>query len=124
MTNTPYSFGEAREAAKRAALLQFQAENTLRDSTKSFAEAERQYRMALARTIVEVHASGAAWTVAQDLARGDKDVAHLRYLRDVAEGVKEASVHAAWRHAADRRDVEELIRWSARRDLAEDPVAA
>ncbi len=68
-----------------------------------------------------VHNNGAAWTVAQDLARGNTDVARLRRERDIAEGVKEAAVQAAWRRAADRRDVGRFMDWSARRDLAEMP---
>jgi hypothetical protein len=40
----------------------------------------------------------------QDLAKGDKHVADLRFKRDVAEGIREAAVSALWRHTADRRE--------------------
>lgn len=114
MTTAPYDFTEAREAARRAASNQQNGEQNLRDASAKLAEAERSYRMALARTIVQVHADGAAWTVAQDLARGDEKVAELRYLRDVAKGVFEAAQSAIWRYTADRKDCLELIQWSMR----------
>lgn len=110
----PYSFGEAKEAAARGAAGQVAGERALRDSRTKLAQAELAYRKALAVQIVTEHANGAAWTVAQDLARGDEKVAQLRYERDVAEGVYEAAQTASWRHAADRKDVLELIQWSRR----------
>ena len=110
----PYDFGEAREAARRAASNQRQGEDNLREASAKLADAEKAYRIALARKIVEVHANGSAWTVAQDLARGDESVAELRYLRDVAKGVFEATQSAIWRYTADRKDCLELIEWSRR----------
>lgn len=110
----PYSFGEARALARSFSQRQRQAEGLLRDASARVAEAERAYRQALARRIVEVHAEGAAWTVAQDLARGDERVSGLRYERDVARGVFEAAQSAIWRHTADRKDCLELIEWSRR----------
>ena len=119
MSESPYTFAEAVAAARRAAKAQRNAEDAVRDDSAALAEKERIYRLALARRIVEVHAEGAAWTVAQDLARGDEKVADLRYDRDVARGVLEASQQRAWRHTADRKDMLELIRWSRTRELAE-----
>lgn len=115
----PYDFGEAVNAARRAAEAQKAGEHAVRDAAADLAEKERAYRVALARRIVEVHADGAAWTVAQDLARGDQAVADLRYHRDVAAGVLEAAQQRAWRHTADRKDVLEFIHWSRVRELAE-----
>lgn len=116
---SPYTFTEAVAAARRAHDAQRAGEQAVRDAAGDLAEKERAYRVALARQIVEVHAEGAAWTVAQDLARGDDRVAELRYLRDVAQGVLEAAQQRAWRQAADRRDTLEMIRWSRSRELAE-----
>lgn len=84
----------------------------MREASKRAADAERAYRVALAKRITELHADGAAWSVCADLARGDKTVADLRYARDVAEGIREATVQAAWRLSADRRTVESLTAWS------------
>ena len=108
----PYDFPEAVAAARRAAEAQKAGEQAVRDASADLAEKERLYRLALAKRIVEVHAEGAAWTVAQDLARGDETVARLRYERDVAKGVFDAASQRAWRHTADRKDVLELIAWS------------
>jgi multidrug efflux pump subunit AcrA (membrane-fusion protein) len=115
----PYTFPEAVAAARRAAESQRAGEQAVRDAAEQAAEAERQYRRALAQQIVTVHAEGAAWTVAQDLARGAQHVADLRYARDVQAGVLEAAQQRAWRHSADRKDMVQFIEWSKRRDLSE-----
>lgn len=110
----PYSFAEAREAITTASQNMRNAEQFVRQAFEQAAAAERAYRVALARKIVELHAGGAAWTVCQDLARGDKEVADLRYKRDVADGVKEAAQNATWRMTADRKDLGKLVDWSMR----------
>lgn len=109
---SPYDFTEARDAVKGASDAMKVAEQARRDASKDLALAERAYRVALAQRIVELHAEGCAWTVCQDLARGDKHVADLRYTRDVAKGVLDAAETVAWRHTADRRDLSSLINWS------------
>lgn len=120
MSHAPYDFGQARDAAARASSAQQQAENNLIDAAKDYAEAEERYRIALAKEIVRQHAEDkVAWTVAPDLARGDVEVARLRRERDIAEGVREAMQQAAWRRAADRKDTQRFIDWSARREFAE-----
>lgn len=122
MTGQPYSFQQARQAARDASKLQEAAETSLRESARDFAVKEEKYRVALAKEIVRQHdADGVAWTVAPDLARGNPDVARLRRERDIAEGVREAMQQAAWRRAADRRDTGRFIDWSARVDLRVDP---
>lgn len=119
MTQSPYTFGEAKEAATRASASQRATEDFIREAYKSFAFAEKTYRIALAQKILELHANGVAWSSTADLARGDKDVAHLKALRDIAEGVKEAASQAGWRASKDRDDTAGLIAWSMRRELAE-----
>ena len=119
MNAVPFDFAQAVAAARRAAEAQKAGETALRDSAADLAEKERAYRVALAKQIVREHAEGAAWTVAQDLARGNQAVAELRYERDVAQGVLDATSQRAWRHTADRKDMLEFIQWSRRRDLSE-----
>lgn len=108
----PYDFQTARDTASKFQRAQLEGERALKDAAEKLAGAEQSYRKALAVKIVEVHDEGAAWTVAQDLARGDDRVAHLRYERDVAHGVYEATQTASWRHTANRKDCLELIVWS------------
>lgn len=121
MSSAPYDFAQASELTRQASAAQKAAEDLLRSTSRDFAEKERAYRVALAKEIVTQHAEGAAWTACQDLARGNPKVAELRMLRDIAEGVREATQQQAWRAAADRKDLHGLISWSMRRDLAEDP---
>lgn len=108
----PYDFAEAIAATQRAAKAQKDAEKARAEASDDAAEKERVYRVALAKKILEAHADGVAWTVAQDIARGDSKVAQLRYERDVARGVAEVAEQRAWRHTADRKDMNEFIQWS------------
>lgn len=120
MSNQPFDYAGAIAATRRASQLQEAAEQGMRDASKTYAQAEERYRIALAKEIVRQHAEDkVAWTVAPDLARGDVDVARLRRERDIAEGVRDAMQQAAWRRAADRKDVQRFADWSQRREMAE-----
>lgn len=119
MTAVPYDFSEAKAAIERASVAQKNSEEAVRQAFKDYGAKERAYRLALAQEIVRLRADGQPVTVVQDLAKGNKHVADLRYARDVAEGVKEAAVAAQWRHTADRRELEQLVDWSQRREMAE-----
>lgn len=114
MTVVPYDFGEARAAARRASESQAATENALLEASRRKASTERAYREALAKRILSTHDEGVAWSVASDVARGDKGVAYLRYERDIAVGVFGALEQACWRHAADRKDLQRLLAWSER----------
>jgi len=115
----PYTIDAARQELRQRSSAQLLAEKGLKDAAKGYAQAEQSYRMRLAKRIMELRAEGHAATVCADLARGDEHVAHPRYERDVAEGVREAAQQAAWRAAADRKDVQRLAAWSQARELAE-----
>lgn len=115
----PWSFEAAVKASEDAEIEQRRVESEIHSAYKQYAQKERLYRVALARRILELKSQGMAVTACEVVAKGDKAIADLRYERDIAEGVKETAKHAAWRANADRRDVSDLIRWSARRDLAE-----
>lgn len=120
MTVQPYDFGQAHAAAAAASRGQQEAERNLLQASREFAQKEEAYRLALAKEIVRQHAEEkVAWTVAPDLARGEQTVARLRRERDIAEGVREAMQQACWRRAADRKDTQRLMDWSARREIAE-----
>ena len=113
----PLDIVGAREAERAASTAQIVSEKLLRDSARDVAQAERAYRLALALAITRIHADGTAWSSTADLARGDLEVADLRYKRDVLQGVYEAAQKSAFRHGADRRALGRLIDWSARIDL-------
>ena len=107
-----WSFPQGVAASRKAKEKQEESEQARRDASRDLAECEQAYRLALAQKIVTLTAEGAPATVAKDRARGDKEVAHLGYLRDVAKGVLDAEETRAWRHTADRKDVNEFIIWS------------
>jgi hypothetical protein len=106
-------------AANLASAQQKGAEASLRDAAQALADAERAYRIALARKITSLRAEGLAATTCADVARGSEEVADLRWKRDVAQGVRDAAEQAAWRLSADRRTIQGLSDWAARRELAE-----
>lgn len=124
-TISPLEIPDARTAAHEASKLQRNVENAIRDASRRLAEAERQYRLKLTTHILHLHAQdGVAWTACGEMARGDREVADLRYTRDVAKGMLEAAQQQAFRYGADRRDLHRLIEWSQRRDLRTDAEPA
>lgn len=115
----PWDFGRAMTNSNNIKSAQANAEEFYKTRARDFAEKEERYRTALAKEIVRQHnEDGVAWSVAPDLARGDKEVARLRKERDIAEGMKDAALQALWRLAADRRDLGRFIDWSMRVDIA------
>lgn len=115
----PWEFDTAKQASDDASAEQVRVEGETKEAFKMFAKAERAYRVALARKMWEFKRSGVAITACEVLAKGDEEIADLKVERDEAEGLKETAKQAAWKANADRRDVESLIDWSKRRELAE-----
>lgn len=58
-----------------------------KDYQKDYAEKEYNYRTALSKELVKLRAEGQAVTHLADIARGKKEIAMLRYERDIAEGL-------------------------------------
>lgn len=115
----PWDFAQAMSNSNAIRAAQSQAEEFYKRCARDFANKEESYRVALAQEIVRQHdKDGVAWTVAPDLARGDKEVAKLRRERDIAEGMKDAAFQALYRLGADRRDLSRFIDWSMRVDVA------
>jgi hypothetical protein len=119
ISESPFTFGEARQAAHHASQRQLDAETARVEAARDSAGKELTYRRLLAEQIVKNHASGIAWTVAADVARGDDAVSSARFDRDVAAAVLQAQEQAGFRLNADRRVLERLVEWSMRRELAE-----
>jgi hypothetical protein len=110
----PMDFAAAVAASREASEAQHNAERFYAAKGREHAEAERAYREALAQAITRLKSEGIAITVAQDLARGDKHVAELRFKRDLVEGLRDAAAQSIWRHTADRRELEQFLDWSKR----------
>lgn len=119
MAITPFDFSQARDEIRTAGALQRGGEEQLREESRKLAAAEQAYRLALATKITALHASGVAWTTCETLAKGDPEVARLRYQRDLQKGILESVQQQAFRLGADRRDLHSLVNWSMRRELAE-----
>lgn len=54
---------------------------------KDYAQKEYNYRTALSKELVRLRAEGQAVTHLADIARGEKEIAKLRFDRDIAEGL-------------------------------------
>jgi hypothetical protein len=117
--SAPWTFEQAVKASEAASAAQTAVEESVLDAYKGYAHAEKLFRVALARKMLELKSAGMAVTACETVAKGDETIALLRYERDLAEGVREAARHAAWKASADRRDTEALLSWSMRRDLAD-----
>ena len=92
----------------------------LRVNNKKLAKAERDYRMELSKTILQLNTEGykgeidgkeydtsnVAWTSTWNLARGLPEVAELRYERDIAEGEREATMQKIYQV---KKDIDHLM---------------
>ena len=58
------------------------------------ADKEFQYRTALSKRLTELRAEGQAVTHLADIARGEPQIAKLRYERDIAQGLYESCKEA------------------------------
>ena len=74
------------EVWRRAEMLEV-ALKECKSRGRAAAEAEQKYRMKLAEKILELRDQKLPATLIGDLARGDKDVAMLKFERDCAEVV-------------------------------------
>lgn len=113
----PFAFDQAKRAVIRSSRAQEEGEAFLRTAARQHADAERAYRKALAEEIVRLKSERTAVTAAGDIARGKPEIADLKFLRDLAEGIYEAAKQASFRHSADRRALDQLIAWSMRVSL-------
>lgn len=59
-----------------------------------YAQAEHDYRVALSKKVLTEREKGTPVTVISDICRGDREIAKLRFDRDVAETVYEAAKEA------------------------------
>lgn len=107
----PYSFAGAKRAIARASRDQAHAMEYREQAASAAADAEKAYRIAKAKAIVEARAEWPA-TVAVEVANGDRHVSELRAERDVKRGVEEAAQQLAWQASANRRSLEQLVAWS------------
>ena len=58
---------------------------------KDYAVKERKYRVLLSQRLTQLRAAGEKVTHLADIARGQEDIAELRFDRDIAEGLKKSA---------------------------------
>jgi hypothetical protein len=61
---------------------------------KAYAQAERDYKVALAKRIIQEREKGTPVTIISDICRGDTEIARLRFERDCAEVVYKSAQEA------------------------------
>lgn len=111
---SPLDFGQLQALFARADASQQEGEDFLRTAARQLGETAAAYRKALALEITRLRNDSAPATLARDLARGNERIADLKAAETLAEGIYEAAKQACYRHAADRREVEQLGEWSRR----------
>lgn len=66
----------------------------LRNRGKSFAQAEQDYRVGLAKKILAEREKGTPVSIISDICKGDGEISMLRFKRDVAEVSYKAAIEA------------------------------
>jgi len=66
----------------------------LRHSGENYAEAYTKYRVALAQKLVELKNDGYAITLAGDIARGDREIAKLKFKEISTEAIYKANLES------------------------------
>lgn len=61
---------------------------------RAYAQAEHDYRVALSKKVLTERDKGTPVTIISDVCRGDREIAKLRFERDVAETVYDAAKEA------------------------------
>lgn len=61
---------------------------------RAYAQAEQDYRIALAEKIISERDKGTPATICSDICRGDRRIAKLRFERDVAEVVYKSAMES------------------------------
>lgn len=61
---------------------------------RAYAQAEKDYRVAMARKILEERDKGTPVTIISDICRGNPEIAQLRFERDCAEVVYKSVLEA------------------------------
>lgn len=87
------SIGLYQELEAKTRLLD-QAVRELRGRGTALAQAEREYKVAAAKKIVELRDRGYPVTVIPDLMRGDEGVSLLRFKRDCADVIYRSALEA------------------------------
>lgn len=87
------SIGLYQELQNKTDLLDV-AVRELRGRGTAFAQSERDYKVALAKAILDERSKGTPVTIIGDVCRGKQDIAKLRFERDCAEVLYKSAMEA------------------------------
>lgn len=76
---------------------------------KAYADAERNYRIALAKKMLVEREKGTPVTILSDICRGDEEIAELKFKRDVADVLYKSSLEAINIYKLDIKVLESAI---------------
>jgi len=85
-----------------------------KDLVTNSAQTEHDYRVALAKKMMELRVDGEKVTIMPDLSRGDKVVAKLKLDRDIAKGMADSCRQAIRALQASMSGIQSMI--SARKE--------
>lgn len=112
----PWDINGAYDADLEASKAQRDHQEDMRKAYDRFAKAQQEYRVRLAYQIAALRDKGHAASLCERLARGDHEIARLEAEMTRADGDREVAIQEGWRLNATRRRVENLTKWSMRKD--------
>lgn len=100
--------GLYQELQNKTSLLDV-AVRELRARGTAYSQAERDYRVALRKAVLEERAKGTPVTIISDVCRGREDIAQLRFERDCAETLYKSALEALNVYKLQARLIENQI---------------
>lgn len=122
----PLDLDDGRKAASMLARQCRASVDNLDQAVQRHAESEHSYRKAFAKKIVELRADGVPATICLELAKGDQQVAQLKYDRDLAKGIIDVTRERLRQLDGERASLRQLLEWSQKFENRQftGPVAA
>jgi VIT1/CCC1 family predicted Fe2+/Mn2+ transporter len=108
----PLDYEDARAAMKAAGANVRAAENELSEQIGRAADAEAEFRRALASKVITLRADGNSATLAETLARGSDEVLTYSRARDVAAGMVKFRHEVLEDRRGDRASLHKLVDYS------------
>lgn len=97
---------QLEKISKAKEMMEF-AQKEFRIHGELYAEAERDYRIALAKKILKLKEEGFAATLTNDLAKGDEGVANLKMARDIESTLMHSAQNAIYNYRLEYKTLNE-----------------
>lgn len=108
----PLDLDDGRRAASMLARQCRGAVDSLDQAVTRHAEAEHTYRKAYASKLVELRGQAVPATICLELAKGDEQVAKLKFDRDLAKGMIDVARERLRQLDGERASLRQLLEWS------------